>query len=96
MICYCFSNSESLNKDNVVPFLTGAGNLVIAEVDGSGELNPLASATTSKVSQAIVPRVRSPEEKNNQQGLRTEAGIIGKCTGLDGLQLRMLRELASI
>ena len=51
MICYCFSKSKSMNKGNVGPWLrTGAGNLVTTEVDGSGELNPLASAPTSKVS----------------------------------------------
>ena len=82
MICYSFRNSKSINKENVSPWLNGAGNLVSADADRSGELNAFASASTNKVSQAIVLRVRTSKEKNNHQCLRVESGMICKNTSL--------------
>ena len=80
MTCYSFRNSKRINKENVRPRLNGAGNLVSADADRSGELSTRVSA--NKVSQAIVLRVRTSKEKNNHQCLRVESGMICKNTGL--------------
>ena len=49
---------------------------------GRGEPSAFASASTNKVSPAIVLRVRTSKEKNNHQCLRVESGMICKNTSL--------------